>query len=125
MARTVTKPDTGRFNIPATIQAPAAWSDNGQGGNAAHGQWVTVRSPMIALHIGQAGKGASLSFKYGQLYPTANGWAEMRYSSTDINATMSILIAGRRYRILGAIDVDMRHQITVLPLQEEQAKGST
>src|SRR5258707_689104 len=110
MARTMTKPDAGAYNRPAEIQAPAAWSDNGEGGNANAGQWVTVRSPMIHKYSGNYGRGLSLTYKYGQRYPEARHWAELWYDSdTGIDASMTLLKDGRRYQILGAIDQDDQH----------------
>lgn len=124
MART-NRTNAGNYNRPAQIQAPnATWVDNGQGGNANAGQWITVRSPWIHLYSGNAGRGSGMTFKYGQLYPEARHWAEMRYSSTPIDATMTLLEGGRRYQILGAIDVDEAHITTILALVEYQAKGT-
>lgn len=125
MARTVKKPDAGNYNQPAEIQKPAAWSENGQGGNANAGQWTTVRSPMIHLYSGQAGRGASLTYKYGQLYPDARYWAETWYSSdVAIDARLTLLYRGQRYRILGAIDPDEQQMILILPLVLYQARGT-
>lgn len=126
MARTTTKPDAGSYNRPALIQALAPYSDNGQGGNANANTWVTVRGGgpyplMVGLHKGSA----RLSFRYGQLYPTADHYAEMRYSSdVAIVAGMRLVLNGRNFRILGAIDEDLRHVKTIMPCVEEQAKGS-
>ena len=126
MARTTTTPDAGSYNRPSTIQAPAAYLDDGQGGNANAGQRTTVRSPMVGLHSGKFGRGAHLAFKYGQLYPTADHYAEMRYSSdVPISAGMWLVVDNRVFRILGAIDEDLRHMETIMPCVEEQAKGST
>lgn len=130
MTRTLRKPDTGRYNQPALIQKPAMWSDNGSGGNTNAGQYTTVRGGgpiplMIALHSGQAGGGARLTYRYGQQYPTANHWAEMRYSSdVAIKPGCRLVIGSRIFRILGAIDEDLRHVTIVMPCVEEPAKGS-
>jgi len=130
MARTTATPDAGSYNRPALIQALAPYSDNGQGGNANANVWVTVRGGgsyplMVGLHGGKFGRGARLSFRYGQLYPAADHYAEMRYSSdVAIVAGMRLVVAGRNFRILGAIDEDMRHMETIMPCVEEQAKGS-
>lgn len=134
MARN-SRTDAGNYNHPAQILAPAAYVDNGQGGNANANQWTTVRSPFIRLQSGKFGRGSSRAYQYGQLYPTANHWAEMRYSdSVTIDATMMLLVngllvngliaSGRRFEILGAIDQEMEHVVTVLALVEYQAQGS-
>jgi hypothetical protein len=130
MARTTTTPDAGSYSRPAIIQKEAAYADNGQGGNANANVWTTVRGGgslplMIGLHAGKFGRGARLSFRYGQLYPTADHYAEMRYSSdVAIVAGMRLVVNGRNFRILGAIDEDLRHMETIMPCIEEQAKGS-
>ncbi len=125
MARTDALPDAGNYTRPAQIQKPAAWSDDGQGGNANAGQWVTARSPYIHLYSGNFGRGTSRAYKYAQLYPEARHWAEMRYSNeVEIDATMTLLVDGRRYQVLGAIDQDLAHVSTLLALAEYQAKGS-
>lgn len=130
MARTTTTPDAGSYNYPALIQKQASYSDNGQGGNANAGQWTTVRGGgdpplMIGLHSGKFGRGLHLTYKYGQLYPTADHYAEMRYSSDEaISAGMRLVVNGRNFRILGAIDEELRHHETLMPCVEEQAKGS-
>ena len=117
--------DSGSYNRPSQIQAAAPYVDDGQGGNAHAGQWVTVRSPMIHLQSAQMGRGARRSYQYGQLYPTASHWAEFRYANdVAIDATMTMLIDTRRFQILGAIDQDLEHVVTVCPLVEYQAKGS-
>lgn len=131
MARNTSTPDAGSYNYSGQIQEEAAYSDNGQGGNASAGTWVTVRGGgdpplMIGLHSGKFGRGARLAYRYGQLYATADHYAEMRYSSdVAIVAGMRLLLDnGRKFRILGAIDEDLRHQETIMPCIEEQAKGS-
>jgi hypothetical protein len=126
MARTMILPDAGNYTRPGQIQAPdTTWVDNGQGGNANAGQWTTVRSPWVHLYSGNFGRGVGRAYKYGQLYPEARHWAEMRYShDVTIDATMTLLLDGRRYQILGAIDVDLAHVSTLLALVEYQAKGS-
>lgn len=125
MARAIANPDAGKYNRPAHIQAPAARVDDGQGGNSAAGNWTTVRSPMILLDAGNFGRGLRRSFQYGQLYPTSSHWAEFWYSSdVAIDATMTLLVDNRRFQILGAIDHQLSHQITLLALEELQAKGS-
>lgn len=117
--------DAGNYNQPAQILAPATWADNGQGGNANAGQWTTVRSPYIRLQNGKFGRGTSRSFQYGQLYPTANHWADMRYAhGLTVDATMILVVNGRQFEILGAIDQDLEHVTTVLALVEYQAQGS-
>ena len=117
--------DSGKYNRPAQIQAPATRVDDGQGGNSAANTWTTVRSPMLLLSSAQAGRGLRRAFQFGQLYPTASHWAEFRYANdVAINATMTLLIDGRRFQILGAIDLDLEHVTTVLPLIEYQAQGS-
>lgn len=127
--------DAGNYNQPAQIQSPAPRMDNGQGGNASAGQWNTVRSPYIRLQNGKFGRGMSRSFQYGQLYPTANHWADMRYAhGLTVDASMilmvngsivnGLMVNGRRFEILGAIDIDFEHVTTVLALIELQAKGS-
>lgn len=121
-----TNQDVGKYNQPAQIQAPVAtWLDNGQGGNANAGQWTTVRSPMIALHAGRNGRGASLTYKYGQLYPDADHYAECLYTSdVAIKAGMILLVNGRAFQILGAIDENSRHVNVIMPCVEHAAKGS-
>ena len=131
MARTVAKPDAGAFNRPAQIQAPAAYVDDGQGGNSNAGTWVTVRGGdpdnplMIQLESRAFGRGLTRTFQYGQLYPDASHWAELRYANdTAIDATMRLVVDGRVFQILGAEDVNLEHVITLLALVEYQAKGS-
>lgn len=125
MARATTTPDAGSYNRPALIQALAPYSDNGQGGNANANTWVTVRGGAAPLMVGLHHGKARLSFRYGQLYPTADHYAEMRYSSdVAIVAGMRLVVDGRNFRILGAIDEDLRHVRTIMPCVEEQAKGS-
>jgi hypothetical protein len=117
--------DSGSYNRPAQIQAPAAYVDNGSGGNSNAGQWITVRSPMIHLQSGNFGRGTRRSFQFGQLYPTASHWAEMRYANdVAIDATMTLFVDGRRFQILGALDMDVEHTTTMLALVEWQAQGS-
>lgn len=125
MARAVSNPDAGKYNRPAQIQAPELRVDDGQGGNSAANTWTTVRSPMILLDSGKFGRGLRRTFQYGQLYPDANHWAECRYASdVAIDATMTLLVDGQRYQILGAIDEQLMHQTTILALVKPQAKGS-
>jgi len=117
--------DSGSYNRPAAIQAPAARTDDGQGGNSAANSWTTVRSPMICLQSGNFGRGLRRAFQYGQLYPTASHWAEMRYSNdVAIDATMELLVDNRHFQILGALDVELEHVTTILALVEYQAGGS-
>lgn len=117
--------DSGAYNRPAQIQAEAAYVDNGSGGNANAGQWVTVCSPMVHLFSGTFGRGMRRAFFMQQLYPTANHWAEMRWrSDTVIDATMTLLLDGRRFQILGAVDPDMEHIKITLALVEYQAQGT-
>lgn len=122
-----TNQDVGKYSQPAQIQKPnPVWVDNGEGGNANAGQWITVRSPMIALHSGRNGRGASLSFRYAQNYPTADHWAECLYANdVTIAPDMNLLVNGRHFRILGAIDENLRHVNIIMPCVEYQAKGST
>lgn len=130
MTRATETPDTGAYNRPAQIQKPADWVDNGSGGNANAGQWTTVRGGgpiplMVALHSGKFGRGARLTFQYGQLYATADHYAEVKYTSdVTISAGYRLVINNRVFRILGAIDEDMRNVNTIMPCIEEQAKGS-
>ncbi|BCL83176.1 hypothetical protein ccbrp13_56410 [Ktedonobacteria bacterium brp13] len=125
MARIVQTPDAGNYNRPAQIQIPAPRVDDGQGGNSAAGDWNTVRSPMVHVFNGKFGRGLSRAYQYGQLYPTASDWAEMRYANdVEIDGTMTLLVDGDRFQILGAIDQDRMHVITVLALVLYQAKGS-
>ena len=70
--------DSGSYNRPSLIQAPAEYADDGHGGNANAGQWVTIRTPMIHLQSGNFGRGTKRSYQFMQLYPTASHWAEMR-----------------------------------------------
>jgi head-tail adaptor len=125
MVRTVTKPDAGKYNRPAQIQAPAAYVDNGQGGNSNADVWTTVRSPMIQLESRVFGRGLHRTFQYGQLYPDASHWAELHYANdTAIDATMRLVIDSRVFQIIGAEDVNLEHVTTLLALVEYQAKGS-
>lgn len=120
--------DSGIYNRPAQIQAPATLVVSPTGGNSASGQWTTVRSPMI--HIApmsayNAARSLRRGLHFAQQYPTASYWAEMRYASdVAIDATMTLLVDGRRYQILGALDVELEHVSTILALQEWQAEGS-
>lgn len=115
--------DAGSYNRPAQIQARGPRMDDGQGGAPA--SWVTVRSPFIHLQSGNFARGSHRSYQFSQLYPTASHWAEFRYANdTTIDATMTLLVDGRRFQILGAMDMDLEHVITVLGLEEYQAKGS-
>jgi hypothetical protein len=130
MARDLPNPDIGKYNRPAQIQAPGAYVDNGEGGNANANVWTTVRgggpSPlMILLDSGNYGRGLRRSVQYGQLYPEANHWAEFLYASdVAIDATLTLLVDNRRFQILGAVDHSLAHQITLLALVETQAQGS-
>lgn len=117
--------DSGAYNRPALIQAPAAYLDNGSGGNANANVWVTICSPMVHLFSGNFGRGLKRGFQYSQLYPTADHFAEMRWrNDTVIDATMTLLLDGRRFQILGAIDPDMEHVKITLALVEYQAQGT-
>jgi hypothetical protein len=124
MAR-ATNQDVGKYSEPAQIQREADWADNGEGGNANAGQFVTVRSPMVSLSSGKNGRGASLAWRYGQLYPTADHYAECLYANdVAIKPGMNLLINGRSYQILAAIDENLRHINTIMPCVEYGAKGS-
>ncbi len=130
MARIVVKPDAGNYNRPALIQAPAAYVDNGEGGNSNSGSWITVRGGgslplMIDLESRTFGRGLHRTFQYGQLYPDADHWAELLYANdTAIDATMRLVVGGRVFQILGAEDLKLQHSVTLLALIEYQAKGS-
>ena len=124
MARTQ-KTDSGLYNRPAQIQAPAAYIDDGEGGNSNAGNWVTVRSPMINLASRTHGRGISRAYIYAQLYPEADHWAFCRYASdSPIDATMRMLIDGRVYQIIGVEDVNLEHVDTLIVLTETQSQGS-
>jgi hypothetical protein len=112
------------YDKPAKIEAPAPYVDNGQGGNANAGQYVTVRKPYVGLYSGNFGRGLHRAYQYGQLYPEASQWGEMRYSTTVTDDTMILVVYGRRFQILGAIDHNLAHKIIVLALVEYQAKGT-
>jgi len=115
--------DAGNFNRPAQIQKPGVRVDDGEGG--AKPSWVTIRSPMIHLFSANFGRGVKRTFQYGQLYPTASHWAEMRYAhDVAIDGSMTLLVDNRQFQILGAIDPDLEHVVTLLALIEWQAKGS-
>lgn len=117
--------DSGAYNRPAFIQTQAAYFDNGSGGNANAGVWNTVCSPFVHLFSGNFGRGSRRAFLYQQLYPSASHWAEMRWrSDTVIDATMTLLLDGRRFQILGAVDPDMEHIKITLALVEYQAQGT-
>lgn len=117
--------DSGSYNRPAQLQAPAAYVDDGQGGNLNANVWTTVRSPMIQLESRAIGRGLHRTYQYAQLYPDADHWAEMRYASdVAIDARMSLLVDGRRFQIIGAIDINLEHVTTLLALVEYQAQGS-
>jgi hypothetical protein len=80
---------------------------------------------MVHVFNGKFGRGLVRSYQYGQLYPTASDWAEMHYASdVAIDASMTLLVDDDRFQILGAIDQDRMHVITVLALVLYQAKGS-
>lgn len=125
MSRTQ-RTDSGIYNTPAQIQAPLAYSDNGQGGNANANQWTTVRSPWIRLSSSPTVRYVlHRPYQYSQLYPDATHFATMRYSShTAIDAAMELVIGTRRYQIIGAEDVGLEHVTTLLALIEYQAQGS-
>lgn len=116
--------DSGAYNKPAQIQAPAAYVDNGQGGNTNAGEWTIVRSPMILLLTSPVRYTFRRIYQYAQLYPDATHWAEMRYSTTPINATMRLVAGYRTFQIIGAEDVNFEHVTIVLALVEYQAVGS-
>lgn len=126
MARAISNStDAGKYNRPAEIQKRVARVDDGSGGNSAGDSWVTVRSPMILFTEAPNGRGLARAFRYGQLYPEAKYWAEFWYASdVAIDATMTLLLDGVRYQVLGAIDQDKKHIITLLALVEYQAQGS-
>lgn len=118
--------DSGAYNRPAQVQAPVARVSDGMGGNSASG-WTTVRSPMIHLapiSAGNPARSLRRGLKFAQQFPSATHWAEMRYSSTTIDATMTLLVSSRRYQIIGAMDVELEHVTTILALEEWQAQGS-
>ena len=120
-----TRTDSGWYNRPAQIQAPAAFVSDGQGGNANAGQWSTIRSPMIRLQSRLNGRGFNRGLQYDQLYPTATHWAECRYAHDEtVDASMTMLIDGRRFQIIGVVDVELEHVTTLLVLEEWQAQGS-
>jgi hypothetical protein len=117
--------DSGVYNRPAQIQAPAARVDDGQGGNSADGQWITVCSPYVHLYSANFGRGSTRPYFAGQLYPTAKHFAEMRWrNDTAIDGTMTLLLDGRRFQILDAIDMDMEHIKILMPLIEYQSEGT-
>lgn len=117
--------DSGVYNRPAQIQAPAAYVDNGQGGNTNANQWTTVRSPMITLLPSPIRYVFHRLFQFGQLYPEASHFAEMRYANdVAIDATMRMVASYRTFQIIGAEDVNFEHVTTVLALVEYQAQGS-
>lgn len=118
--------DSGAYNRPAQIQAPASYVDNGQGGNANAGQWTTVRSPMIFLTASSNVRYVfHRLYQYSQLYPDASHFALMRYASdVAIDATHQLVVSGRTYQIIGAEDVNLEHVTTMLALLENQAQGS-
>lgn len=121
----VNRTDSGNYTRPATIKAPAAYVDNGSGGNANANQYTIVCSPFVHLFSGNFGRGTSRPFMFQQLYPTAHHWAEMRWrNDVVIDATMIMELDGRVFQILGAIDPDMEHVKILLPLVEYQAKGT-
>lgn len=118
--------DSGVYNRPATIQAPAAYVDDGQGGNSNANVWTTVRSPMIWLQTATNIRYVfHRLFTYAQLYPDASHFATMRYANdTAIDATKQLVVDGRVYQIIGAEDVNLEHVTTLLALVEYQAQGS-
>lgn len=121
----INRADSGIYNRPAQIQQPAAYVNNGSGGNANAGQWQTICTPMIHLYSAVYARGASRRYFASQLYPEARHYAEMRWrNDTVIDATMTLLTEGRRFQILGAIDPDLEHVKIVLPLVEYQAQGT-
>lgn len=118
--------DSGIYNRPATIQAPAAYADDGQGGNSNANVWNTVRSPMVALLSATNPRSIfHRQYQYAQLYPEATHFALMRYASDQaIDATMRLVANNRIYQIIGAEDVNLEHVTTLLVLVEYQAQGS-
>lgn len=117
--------DSGNYNRPAQIQTLAARVDDGQGGNSAGEEWTTVCSPMVHRYSANFGRGSSRPYLYGQLYPTARHFAEIRWrNDVAIDGTMTMLLDGRRYQILDAIDPDMEHIKILMPLVEYQSQGT-
>lgn len=118
--------DSGIYNRPALIQKPAAYADDGQGGNSNANKWVNVRSPFIQLQSATNIRYVfHRLFQYGQLYPDATHFASMRYANdTAIDATMQLVVDNRVYQIIGAEDVNLEHVTTLLALVEYQAQGS-
>ena len=124
MARTQ-RTDSGSYNRPSQLQAPASYADDGQGGNSNAGMWTTVRSPMVSLESRTFGRGLHRTYQYGQLYPDADHWAVIRYANdVAINATMRLVIDNRAFQIIGAEDINLEHVSTLLALVEYQAQGS-
>jgi len=118
--------DSGVYNRPAQVQAPAAYADDGQGGNSNANQWTIVRSPMIRLLQPASMRNLfSRLYQYSQLYPDATHFATMRYASdVTIDATMRLLVSYRTFQIIGAEDVDLENVTTILALVEYQTGGS-
>ena len=125
MARTQ-RTDSGIYNRPAQVQAPAAYVDDGEGGNSNANVWNTVRSPRVALQSATSPRYIfHRLYQYGQLYPEASHFALMRYAgSTTIDATMRLVVNNRAYQIIGVEDVNLEHVTTLLVLIEYQAQGS-
>lgn len=117
--------DAGVYNRPAQIQKPSPYVDNGSGGNANAGQWITICSPFVRRYSANFGRGSHRPYFSSQLYPTASHFAEMRWrSDTAIDGTMTMLLDGRRYQILDAIDPEMEHVKIIMPLVEYQSQGT-
>lgn len=125
MARTQ-RTDSGVYNRPAQVQAPAAYVDDGEGGNSNANVWNTVRSPRVTLQSAANPRYAfHRLYLYAQLYPEATHFSIMRYaSSAAIDATMRLVVDNRVYQIIGAEDVNLEHVTTLLALIEYQAQGS-
>lgn len=120
-----TRTDSGNYNRPATIEAPATRVDDGQGGNSAGGSWTTVCSPFVRLYSANFGRGSKRPYFAGQLYPTATHFCEMRWrSDTAIDGTMRLTIDGRHYQILDAIDPEFEHIKILMPCVEYQSQGT-
>lgn len=119
--------DSGAYNRPAQVQAPATRVPSPTGGDTSSG-WTTVRSPMVHLApmaSFNAARSLHRGLKFAQLWPSASHWAEFRYASdVAIDATMTLLVNNRRYQIIGAMDIELEHVTTIVALEEWQAQGS-
>lgn len=131
----VNRADSGNYTRPATIEQPAAYVANGEGGNSNAGLWDVVYGSdgkfMVHLFSGNFGRGSSRPYFAMQLYPTARHWAETRWCSemtgimgVAVDGKLTLVLDGRRYQIIDAYDPDYEHVKILMPLVEYQSQGT-